>query len=756
MKISKIKEHLEKIKVSINKISGEDSLNEIEKIAEKNQISNDDIEILKKYNKSIENIDKLTGFEIFAILEPFEVKEIKEEKKEKLTLNYEIKITPDELKCFLTIKKIDDLKLKPSDIIKILNENKVTHCILENAIEKICEKYNKGEDIIEELVADGYKPEVGNDATIDFKFKNDEELVNIYLNEKFKLLKESESNKDLKFEDFFKQEYSKILSGYVKKGEVIAKKINATKGKDGLTVTGKIISGRFGEDKNIRIRRNVKFKNETGEYISEIDGVVIYDNGLIWVKRFEPGKFKLELSEDEMNLYLTVIPSVGGANRVQIEDVLNEIKNLKIKIEIDKRKIEETIEEAEKNHKITRKKICEGILPENGEDGYIEYKIKLASGKRFKELEDGRIDFYEQDLITLVKKDELIAIVYNPKEGKKDGMTLTGKILPAESGKPYKFEVQKNIKVLEFSDRKELYSEIDGHLKIDENRLSVLPVYVVEEDVSFKTGNIKFTGDVIIKGDIKENFKVIAEGDIFINGNAEACTIIGKRDVIIKGGIIGKNKGKILSNRNIYAKFAENSYLEASNDIVIEESIAGSEIFTNSNLILRSGKGQIVNSKITAGKKIVANIIGSKTGSKVNLNVGYNFKILNGLNQIELEEKEHLNKLVEVEKIIKSLTISYPDLQNASNEVKKLYAESIKIKGFIASILKNLKKKENDLLKNLIIEPSPEILVFDTIYSDVKINYCGKIFNLNEEYKNVIIKKVDDKIKIIPKKIEKV
>ena len=128
--------------------------------------------------------------------------------------------------------------------------------------------------------------------------------------------------------------------------------------------------------------------------------------------------------------------------------------------------------------------------------------------------------------------------------------------------------IGKNIYNKKFNDRVEYYSKIDGHLKADDDMLYVLPVYIHDGNVDLAIGNINFPGDVIIQGDVLDDFKVIAEGDIFINGNVGSAVVKSERSIIVKKGVMGKSAGYIYAGGSLAAKFLENAIVETAGNIV--------------------------------------------------------------------------------------------------------------------------------------------------------------------------------------------
>ena len=294
-----------------------------------------------------------------------------------------------------------------------------------------------------------------------------------------------------------------------------------------------------------------------------MSGISVFDNNSFWIKIYKEGNYIIEVTNDNMAVLLSITPSIGGAKIVKSDEIIAELKKLQIKANIDKQKIESNIDNVEKEHQALNKiKIVQGKAPEHGKDAYLEYIVKISTGKNFKEDATGRIDFRERDLITAISKDQIIAVLYKPQSGVKHGVDVFGHTLLAEPGNDLKITMGKNVYKKEYNDKIEFYSEIDGHLKNNNNELTVLPIYIINTNVDFSTGNVKFNGNVIIEGDVLDNFSVEAEGDIQIKGNVGQSLIKGNGDITINNGFLGKNTGKIICYGNLDVRFIENGIVE--------------------------------------------------------------------------------------------------------------------------------------------------------------------------------------------------
>lgn len=116
-----------------------------------------------------------------------------------------------------------------------------------------------------------------------------------------------------------------------------------------------------------------------------------------------------------------------------------------------------------------------------------------------------------------------------------DGMTVTGEVIKARPAKEAVFKAGKGAVIL---NNNRIVAAISGRPLLEKGVVSVNPVMNVPGDVDVSTGNIRFDGDVVVKGDVKDGLKVIAGRDIIICGNCYHAIIKTGKNVEIRGKVI--------------------------------------------------------------------------------------------------------------------------------------------------------------------------------------------------------------------------
>jgi len=301
--------------------------------------------------------------------------------------------------------------------------------------------------------------------------------------------------------------------------------------------------------------------------------------------------------------------------------------------------------------------VAKGIQPINGEDGYVDWVIDLSilDGARLVE-KKGRVDYKEQHHILQIGADELMARLVEPTDGAY-GKDVYGAEIPPTAGKPAKFSPGKGVRIDETG--LELYSEIAGAVCREGDKIGISPIYQVQGDVSFKTGNVEYDESVVISGDIMTDFKVAAGQDLHVNGLVEGAVVEAKGNMILNGGVQGDDKAIIRAGGDITVKFVNNARLEANGNIYVKGSVIQSILKAKGSIILDEQKGVIQGGHTIAEKEIVATVIGSEIGVKTIVELGQELAKM----KITISDNEQK---------IETLTANYKKLKQAADALNKL------------------------------------------------------------------------------------
>lgn len=331
------------------------------------------------------------------------------------------------------------------------------------------------------------------------------------------------------------------------------------------------------------------------------------------------GQAKITFSPGKMHAFLEVTAPIGAGLPCQRDQVLKALQDHEVTFGVKEEVIEQALKEANWHHKLL---VAEGYEAENGIDGKLIYKFPLIQERMAPKMDEkGNVDYRDLGLIYNVKMGEMLVERIPPTDGT-SGKDVTGREIPPKRGRDYRLPRGKNT----VADQEErfLYATADGHVTTVDNKVAVDPVLVIGQDIDYATGNIDFVGNVVIHGNVASGFKVYAAGDIEIKGFVEGAEIVAGGTIQIKGGITTGSKGYVKAGQNLYARFIENSRVEAGFDINVREAIMQSYVRAGGSVKVTDRRAIIVGGIIQASHMVESKVLGSQLATQTIVEVGIN------------------------------------------------------------------------------------------------------------------------------------
>ncbi len=351
-----------------------------------------------------------------------------------------------------------------------------------------------------------------------------------------------------------------------------------------------------------------EFENNLSEYseYSSYDEFKYACDG----KRKEAGKMPFDsqpvmyTSKDKLHTWITLIPPLNGGSEFDEEAMKKFLSENSVTSGINDGLIAAI---CQKKKYLQVFEIARGTEAVHGKDGVVADRFERQNTINIREDENGNLNYKELNNVKSIHADDVICDITYPTEGI-DGMRVDGKVIAARQGRNPKIPQGRNTVLSE--DKSMLISEKDGELVFKDGVFLVNELLTIEHDVDNASGNIDFSGDVLIKGDVREGFSVKAEGNITIKGTAEGATIVSASSVIIEHGMTGGGKGVIRASQDIRCKFLENCYASSKGNIYVDQ-VMYSELSSGGSIYVEGKKGSVTGGKLIAGKSIKANVIGA-------------------------------------------------------------------------------------------------------------------------------------------------
>ncbi|MCL6588505.1 MAG: FapA family protein [Firmicutes bacterium] len=454
------------------------------------------------------------------------------------------------------------------------------------------------------------------------------------------------------------------------------------------------------------------------------------------------GRCRVQVSANKMEASLCIEPPLGEGEWPTRNQAFDAIRMANITYGIMESEVDEVI-----RFKLTKPVIiAKGKPPIPGRDA--EIKLLFESGvfrKASIEDESGRIDFRQVQTVQNVTAGQVIAEKIPATPGT-PGMDVFGHEIPAVPGKDKTLKLGKNVAWSD--DGLTVYAVTGGEPVMVGGRISVHPVHEIKGNVNFDTGNIMFSGNLVIYGNVESGFKVEAEGDVTIYGNVDSADIKAGGNLFIQGGVSGMDKTEIFCGGDFSAKYIEHASVTCEGNLTSKEAIMHCQINADLKINVEGGKGLIVGGLIRSGEEISAKVIGSRLGTVTELEVGIRPKMKLEFQELENQLKNNTESLDKAEKAIAILG----KIPNLPDERKEMLHNLIKTSYALKSQIAEAEAKRQEMLEEMQSRSRDKgrIRVKDTIYPGVRVSMGKTTIMIQDEIRYATLVYSDGEIQILP------
>jgi uncharacterized protein (DUF342 family) len=428
---------------------------------------------------------------------------------------------------------------------------------------------------------------------------------------------------------------------------------------------------------------------------------------------------KVTIESDEMGAVAEITTAQGGAN-LSAKSILTAAQEAGVKKGFSKEHLIKLAQLAAKEPPNTNVslQIASGKVAINGKDAQIKPLVESAQARilKPKRREDGSVDMRDLGDIICVKVGDPLIKKVPLTEGVK-GYTVTATPLTPEPGNDVEL-IPGEGTVISPKNENILLSKKVGLPKMIPNGMEVNEVYKIK-NVTVATGNINFTGSVIIDGDVMEGMKVIASGDITVGGFVESAILESGGDITISGGIIGRKhdieKTKITdvvmsvsvnAKGSIYAKYCQYAQMTCGQDVRIENQLLHSLLTVNGRLWIGKAEqadGKLIGGYSKVGSSVHAGMIGAPAGSNTLINFDHR------VNKFKAEIQD-IDELINIE------SNKTTELKSAMNKLKTLPKDKAK-PDLLAKVVATYQVHSNRMGEMLVTKEDIEHNLQDYMHS---------------------------------------
>lgn len=271
-----------------------------------------------------------------------------------------------------------------------------------------------------------------------------------------------------------------------------------------------------------------------------------------------------------------------------------------------------------------------------------------------------------------------------------------------------------------------LLADSKGYVFYNNGKITVKGLLNVRQDVSFRTGNIYFVGDMAVHGSVRSGFSVQAN-NLRVHGMVEGGIVRARQDLIVDGGARGGSGQHCLlsAGGKLLSPFLEKIEARSRGHMVLEKYCLYSTVYAGANMVVR---GQLYGSTVNAyGSVYIGSQLGNRAAVPTRVYLGYDPLAIRQLEKIDSIIASLSQSITHLKAVAGHLP---PDTNETTRKLVRLSAQKEKImarRGVLAEHL-NL---DDESLQNC------RLMVAGKVFPGVEIS-IGRAFMLVERpYENV-------------------
>ena len=449
----------------------------------------------------------------------------------------------------------------------------------------------------------------------------------------------------------------------------------------------------------------------------------------------------IQISADEMEAFLQVPPPAEDTNYT-IKDLQDILDHNNIRYGVISSALTDIIGGKLYDQPIL---VAKGMAPIHGVDGYYEYMFNKVIDNKPQIKADGTVDYWSVNNIESIEAGKVIAIYHPPVQGK-DGIGVRGNVVFAKRGKEMPMLKGKGFD--RSPDNLVYTASIEGKIEMQNDRIIISAIHEISGNVDITRGNIDFRGDVVVHGNVESGITIHASGSITVDGTVEACTLEAGKDIILRGGMLGGNKASVKTKGNIFAKFFENTHIEAEGSIQADV-IMNCTVDCHGKVILSGRRASIIGGEVHAVQGVEAYSIGNEAEAKTYIYTGAEMSIHTRAAQLEKQIEDIKAEIKKIEKGLEQFkALEKEKAASFANDPRRMALLRIRIRD-VASLAEaeNEYEKVNELV---IRAKGATVKILDKVYPGVRIVIDDERIKVPNEAANIEFYRLEGAIRTRP------
>lgn len=248
-------------------------------------------------------------------------------------------------------------------------------------------------------------------------------------------------------------------------------------------------------------------------------------------------KVKINFNSDKTEAYITITYQDNGEDfykkntqeLISDDEIIRYLNEYGIKYGI----LQSAIDYIKNNREVDKVLIAKGQKPKPPIEDSLNILFNCDKKLDIDETKD-KIDYRSINYITSVKENEILAEIIIGEDGV-NGINVFSEIIPSRSKKAIEFKAGQGCKLID----NKFISTIAGRPNYNKKSVWVEPMYVLNNDVNLKSGNINFPANVQVNGKVSDGMKINCGNSLFVKDGVFNSVIKANNTSKIEGNIVG-------------------------------------------------------------------------------------------------------------------------------------------------------------------------------------------------------------------------
>ena len=441
------------------------------------------------------------------------------------------------------------------------------------------------------------------------------------------------------------------------------------------------------------------------------------------------GSIVVTVTTDFRDAFLSIYPPVNGGKKMTYDDVMDALTAKGVRYGIKHEDIRRMIDDDEYDSQIVAAHMK---APVDGIDGKVRLlystEVDLKPKSSDSEGDDGGIvDLKDLGYVRIVDEGTVIAEMTPPTEGI-PGIDVRGVEIRQTKGRKVDYKLGENTVLSE--DGTKVIAAQTGHLVYEKGGFAVKTTLVIPRNVDSSIGNINFLGDVVVKGEVCEGFKISSGKSVVVTGNVNGAVIEAGEEVVSKRGIINST---ITAHKNITALFCEFSKLTCDGDLS-SQSFLNCEVYCAG--VMTAGK-RLIGGKYICLHNLEAGSIGNSSYIPTDVILGDNAILSEDKKELERQIASADSDIAKCTQVIDFLSGKKKELKRLSDENEELLGKMLKSRIQLQHTKKQVTKQIAEIDKKLENIQYYQVECRGTIFPGSRIVINDKSISVTREERRV-------------------